>query len=189
MDNECIVIIDPQKDFTSIHGSYARRHEGISQILDAKANINKLLTQIDKNRFVIVSSNYSINQFAGGLSICIPGTEGHEIDINANTSFTYVSKKEHSCFSSFEFLHYLNTNHIHKLVLCGFLAEYCVMGTATDALRNGYTVSLLEDCIGTGDDVQERKNKSLSELKKLGAAVVSHEDYLNYLYTNPSLHR
>ena len=72
MDNECIVIIDPQKDFTSIHGNYAQRHMGICQILDAKANINKLFNQIDKNRFVIVISNYSINQFAGGLSICIP---------------------------------------------------------------------------------------------------------------------
>ena len=67
MTNECIVIIDPQKDFTSIHGNYAQRHVGIGQILDAKANIKKLLTQLDKNHFVIVNSDYSINKFGEGL--------------------------------------------------------------------------------------------------------------------------
>jgi nicotinamidase-related amidase len=189
MTNECIVIIDPQKDFTSIHGSYAQRHVGIGQILDAKANINKLLTQLDKNRFVIVNSDYSINQFGDGLSICIPDTEGHKIDINVDDTFTFISKGEHSCFSSIKFVNYLHDNNISKLVLCGFLAEYCVMSTAIVALKNNYNVSLLDDCIGTGDDVQDRKEKSLHELKKLGAAIIKREDYLNSLYNDSGVYQ
>ena len=189
MTNECIVIIDPQKNFTSIHGNYAQRHISICQILDAKANINKLLAQVDKNRFVIVNSDYSINQFGEGLSICIPGTEGYKTDINVDTTFAFISKKEHSCFSSIKFINYLYNNGVRKLALCGFLAEYCVMSTAIDALKNNYNVSLLDDCIGTGDDVQDRKEKSLHELKKLNAAIINHEDYLNSLHNDSDVHR
>lgn len=189
MNNECIVIIDPQKDFTSIHGNYAQRHTGIYQILEAKANINKLLAQIDKNQVVIVNSNYSVNQFGEGLSICVPGTKGHEIDINAGGDFKFISKEKHSCFSAIEFTDYLRSNNTRKLALCGFLAEYCVMNTAIDALKEGYTISLLDDCIGTGDDVQERKDKTLNELKKLGAVVINYQDYLSRLDSTLNLYR
>lgn len=189
MNNECIVIIDPQKDFTSIHGNYAQRHSGISQILNAKANINNLLTQIGKNQFIIVNSNYSVNQFGEGLSICIPGTKGHEIDINTDGDFKFISKKEHSCFSTTEFTDYLHINNTRKLALCGFLAEYCVMSTAIDALKEGYTISLLDDCIGTGDDVQERKDKTLNELKKRGAMVINYQDYLSKQDSTLNLYR
>lgn len=127
--------------------------------LSSQRFINKLLAQLEKNRFVIVSSDYSINQFGEGLSICIPGTEGHKTNINADITLTSISKEEHSCFSSIKFVNYLHTNNIEKLVLCGFLAEYCVRSTAIDALKDGYMVSLLDDCIGAGDDVRTEKRK------------------------------
>ena len=56
------------------------------------------------------------------------------------------------------------------------------------ALKNN-NVSLLDDCIGTGDDVQDRKEKSLHELKKLNAAIINHEDYLNSLHNDSDVHR
>jgi nicotinamidase/pyrazinamidase len=172
MDNEVVVIIDPQKDFTSIDGDYAKRHAGIAQILASKEQINKLLNAIDKDRCAVVFSDYREDQFEKGLSICIPGTDGHQIDINIDDSPLLIAKSSHSCFSSEAFVAYLKNNKINKLFICGFLAEYCVKQTAIDALKLGYYLSLIEDCIGTGDDVQFRKNEMLIELMNMGAQII-----------------
>ncbi|PWV49083.1 cysteine hydrolase family protein [Chitinophaga sp. S165] len=171
MSNSCIVVIDPQKDFISESGNYAGRHNGIRQMLDAKEKINGLVHSVNKNHVIIVTSDYKKDQFGTGLSICIPGTEGHETDIDVDPAYTFMTKTQHSCFSSAGFIHHLKRNDIKRLLLCGFLAEYCVMQTALDALRLGYEVVLIQDSIGTGDDVQHRKEQMLISLKEQGAAV------------------
>ncbi len=120
---------------------------------------------------MIVTSNYRKDQFQQGLSICIPGTDGHAIDIKADESYTFISKTKHSCFSSPAFISPLKEHRVEELVICGFLAEYCVQETAIDALKNGYAVLLIKDCIGTGDDVQCRKDQMLLTLQEKGAAI------------------
>lgn len=171
MTNSCIVVIDPQKDFISEVGDYASRHAGIRQMLAAKERINNLVHSSDRNHVIIVTSDYQENQFATGLSICIPGTEGHQIDIYTDKAYTFLTKTQHSCFSSGGFIKHLKSNGITRLILCGFLAEYCVMQTALDALRLGYEVVLVKDSIGTGDDVQFRKDQMLISLEEQGASI------------------
>ena len=166
-----ILIIDPQKDFTHRDGNYAGRHQGITQILDAKEKINRLLVTQKKDELLIITSDYQKDQFEQGLSICIPGTEGHAIDIGADRSYLRISKTQHSSFSSPAFVSHLREYHVEQLIICGFLAEYCVQATALDALKNGYAVLLIKDCIGTGDDVQNRKEQMLQTLKEKGAAI------------------
>ncbi|PIF32370.1 nicotinamidase-related amidase [Flavobacterium sp. 9] len=167
---ELIVIIDPQKDFTDIDGNYAKNHP-IHQIKEVKAKLNQLTKQFAKDRFVIIFSNYQENQFGEGISMCIEGTKGHEIDFD--DSFKLISKTKHSSFSSEEFKIYLKNNQIRKVILCGFLAEYCIKQTAIDALENGYQVALLQEYIATGDDVQFRKQEMLSDLEKKGATIIT----------------
>lgn len=167
---ELIVIIDPQKDFTDTEGAYAKNHT-ISQIQEVKARINKLTKRLNKSRVVIIYSNYQKDQFGDGISMCIEGTEGHEIDIFLD-DFRLISKTQHSSFSSEEFKTYLKENSIRSLLLCGFLAEYCIRQTAIDALENGYDVKLLKEFIATGDDVQHRKQDMLSDLESKGAITI-----------------
>ncbi|MBF4515067.1 cysteine hydrolase [Flavobacterium sp. ANB] len=169
---ELIVIIDPQKDFTDIEGAYAKNHPDISQIQEVKARINKLTKQFDQNRFVIIYSNYQKDQFGAGISMCIQGTRGHEIDIDFDDASQLISKTQHSSFSSEAFKIFLQRNNIRKLLLCGFLAEYCIKQTALDALQKGYEVNLLQEFIGTGNDVQERKQEMLVDLENKGATIV-----------------
>jgi nicotinamidase-related amidase len=152
-------------------GNYASRHEGITQILDAKEKINRLLLTQKREELLIITSDYQKDQFQEGLSICIPGTEGHAIDINADTSNIFISKTQHSCFSSPAFIDHLKEHRVEKLIICGFLAEYCVQETAIDALKNGYAVTLIRDCIGTGDDVQNKKEQMLLTLREKGATI------------------
>jgi nicotinamidase/pyrazinamidase len=166
-----ILIIDPQKDFIHRDGNYASRHQGITQILDAKEKINKLLRTQKREELLIITSNYQKDQFQQGMSICIPGTEGHAIDIAADESNIFITKTQHSCFSSPDFTSHLKEHHIEELIICGFLAEYCVQATAMDALQNGYAVILIKDCIGTGDDVQIRKEQMLLTLQEKGAVI------------------
>jgi nicotinamidase/pyrazinamidase len=177
MAAQTIVIIDPQKDFTSSGGAYAKRHTGITQISAAKEKINRLLQLQKSSSIVIVQSGYEASQFKEGLAICIPGTRGHEADIPVDGSCMLFEKTQHSCFSSKRFVQYIKNIDTGTLVLCGFLAEYCVRQTALDALAAGYKVCLPEDCIGTGDDVQHRKQQMLDELKDKGAAIINSSIY------------
>ncbi len=142
---------------------------------------SKILSLKLKSNLVIVSSDYKEDQFEKGLSICIPGTIGHKIDIDIDDSYTLIAKTDHSCFSSEDFKLYLKAKSIDRLVLCGFLAEYCVNKTAIDALEQGYDVSLLKDCIGTGDDVQDRREKVFSDLSDKGVKVIDLNLYLQQL--------
>jgi nicotinamidase/pyrazinamidase len=181
MTNELLVVIDPQKDFINRTGFYAKKHLGINQILNVKQKINKLLALYDKERIVIVFSDYEKGQFESGLSICIPDTDGHKIDIEIDSTFTLISKNSHSCFSSDTFKSYLKSNFVHKIILCGFLAEYCVKQTALDGLENGYKICLLKEYIGTGDDVQNRREQMFKELALKGAEVLNEYNYKEVL--------
>lgn len=179
MSKTAFVIIDPQNDFTSPEGNYAKRHSGIIQIEAAKENINKLLAWRGQEHFIVIKSDYRPHQFGEGVSMCIPGTYGHNIDKNLHLDeeTMLLIKAEHSAFSSEHFRAYIKSKEIDTLVLCGFLAEYCVKQTALDAIELGYKVYLLHDSIGTGDDVQHRKHQVMEELKQKGAEVRNTEFY------------
>lgn len=175
---DCVVIIDPQKDFISPGGKYAKRHSGIKQILDAKTNINNLVDHIAELPVVIVYSSYQKNQFEENLSLCIPGTDGHRIDINYESSDILIEKKHESAFSSNDFMEFLKQRSICKMYLAGFLAEYCVYDTAIDALKSNIGLILIENCIGTADDRQNKKITAFDKLKQEGAAMISNDQLI-----------
>lgn len=172
---ELLVIIDPQKDFTDIGGDYAKRHP-ISHIQRVQSQLNDLIKRLDKNKFVIIFSNYQKDQFGTGTSMCIEETKGHEIDLDYDESSILIPKTEHSSFSSQEFKDFLKENQIRRLILCGFLAEYCIKQTALDALKASYEIVLLKELIQTGDDVQYRIEEVLVNLESQGAVVKGNLD-------------
>lgn len=177
--SHCIIVIDPQKDFTSDEGAYAKRHSSITDIKAATRLIQQLINEQEKNNTVIVYSNYTANQFGEGLNICIPGTEGHEPGIYIHPSTSILSKQQHSAFSDPQFCKFIRESGYHYLTFCGFLAEYCVKQTALDALRQGYCVSLLKDCIASGDDVRHRLPQTLLDLQNQNAVIISSADLKN----------
>lgn len=178
MAKQVLVIIDPQNDFTHPKGQYARKHPGLSKIGEARAAINNLLALFPPEDTVIVRSHYQPGQFAPGVSLCIPGTFGFEIDaaLQVKESAPLLTKTGHSCFSSEAFRDLLRTGPADTLILCGFLAEYCVKQTACDALSLGYTTVLVDDGIATGDDVHHRKQEAFAALTAQGAVVVRSRD-------------
>lgn len=190
MPKRMLVIIDPQNDFTHPEGDYARRHAGVTQIAEARLGIINLLRSFDGNEAVIVRSDFKPEQFGHGLFLCIPGTFGHKIDadLQVDGTLNIVTKTAHSCFSSEAFNELLNTGKTDTLILCGFLAEYCVKQTAIDALLLGYKVVLVEDCIATGDDVQSRKEQALAELMEKGAGITGSKGCVEDSNKNSNRH-
>lgn len=199
MSNSLCVIIDPQNDFISADGAYAKRHAGITQILQAANNIQRFLDapdrvrtlgeseesdevndiegdvlapNLDKVTKVVVYAEYKENQFRPGLSICIPGTVGCRVGLRLSPGTKTFAKTDHSCFTSKDFVKFLQEQQIDTLILCGFLAEYCVRQTALDALASGYKVSVVSACIGTGDDVQHARMETLELLKHGGVKIL-----------------
>jgi nicotinamidase/pyrazinamidase len=173
-----LLIIDPQNDFTHIKGRYAMNH-GITQILKVKANINLLLSSF-KHPKAIVMADYHHGQFEEGVSLAVPGTFGHQIDaeIVLLNDVPVWTKNEHSCLTSKVFSDALTGMKIDTILICGFLAEYCVRQTALDALKLGYDIIMVKDCIGTGDDVQHRREQLLKEIKGLGGKILTMHECL-----------
>lgn len=174
-----LVIIDPQNDFTHSKGNYASRHR-IRQISEAKSKIN-LLVGSGRFQTIVVRADYHADQFDIGVSMAIPGTFGHEIDaeIILPMNTLVITKCDHSCFTSPDFLSFLAKQETDHLLLCGFLAEYCIKQTALDALAAGLQVTLVKDGIGTGDDVQNRREAVFIELEKKGCILLNAADCLN----------
>lgn len=168
-----LVVIDPQKDFIHPNGTYAKKSYGLQQILQAKGNIVNLLERNRHMPIVVIQSDYSHNQFEEGLSIGIPGTFGHQLDIPLDNTIVVITKTEHSAFTSKLFVEHLKETGYKKLFIAGFLAEYCIKETATEALKNGFEVALIEDCIGTGDLKQHKKAEVLEQLKLQGAKMLT----------------
>ena len=178
MSKGVLIIIDPQNDFTNRKGYYAQHHS-ILQIEKAKHQINVLLSKWEASNVVIIYSDYFFGQFKEGAGFCIPETFGHAFDTDLNFSLSnqYFIKNKHSAFSSSIFEKWMIPKKDKPLLICGFLAEYCVLQTAKDALLKQYKVTLVDDCIGTGDDVQWRKKIMFDNLIKEGA-VISNSDLI-----------
>ncbi|PZR25867.1 MAG: hypothetical protein DI535_16300 [Citrobacter freundii] len=173
MNRRCIIIIDPQKDFTSEEGVYAKRHPQIHEIKNAVKRIQQLLDTVKNYELIVVYSNYKQDQFEEQLLMCIPGTEGHELGIDVSPETIILCKSEHSAFSSSTFADFIRGRNYEQILLGGFLAEYCIKQTALDALKFGYATTLISDCIATGDDVKERVIDILKQLQEKGATIIS----------------
>jgi nicotinamidase/pyrazinamidase len=180
MTDALLIIIDPQNDFTHPKGYYAKKHREVSEITRAKEKIINLFDHWNRDNTVVVYSNYRVGQFKPGVKLAIPGTFGHKVDTDFyfDHHMTHIAKTEHSAFSSDVFKEYVQLSNKTTLVICGFLAEYCVKQTALDALLNKYKIYLVEDCIATGDDVAERKQQMITELKTKGAEIVDSDFFL-----------
>jgi nicotinamidase-related amidase len=173
MKDQCIIIIDPQKDFTSEEGAYAIRHPQLREIKQATERIQQLLDRATGYDLIVVYSNYQQDQFGENLLLCIPGTAGHELGIEVSPETIILSKAAHSAFTDAVFAAFIQERKYKRLFLGGFLAEYCVKQTALDALQQGYPVSMIGDCIATGDDVRERIAAVLKEAEENGAVIIS----------------
>ncbi|MBI38635.1 MAG: hypothetical protein CMF59_03485 [Leptospiraceae bacterium] len=167
---DCLLVIDPQMDFVSPDGAYAKKGHGTACIRNCLGNINEYLSRTTDRR-ILVYSNYSVDQFGPGLDLCIPGTPGHRVALSLDQFDLVLAKTDHDAFKYSDLGIVLSELQPEQVRIAGFLLEYCVRETALSLLSAGWPVSILEDLIATGDDVLHRKNPFLQEIQSLGGMV------------------
>jgi nicotinamidase/pyrazinamidase len=66
----------------------------------------------------------------------------------------------------------LRVRGIERVVVCGLATDYCVKSTALDAVRLGYTTTVLLDGIAAVDLAPGDGQRALDELRAAGATLV-----------------
>ena len=68
---------------------------------------------------------------------------------------------------------FLQSNNVSHVYVCGLATDYCVKFTAFDALKQGYSTTVIEDlCKGVNMEPDDSQ-KTLAELRKAGATISS----------------
>ena len=93
-----------------------------------------------------------------------------------------ISKSAFSIFGSVEFRTHLKELNINHLILTGIETSICIYLSAIDALKAGYEVTILSDCVGARRRKDERV--VLTKLESSGCHVIPLESFLyGYLGT------
>jgi len=120
---------------------------------------------------------------------CVQGTKGAEFhpDLKPAPSVIIITKgtdpeeDSYSCFQSYDsegkpFAKSLKEKGVKHLYVGGLATDYCVRATVLDALKAGFSVTLLIDAIKGVDIKPGDSAKALEEMEKAGADKTSLKD-------------
>ncbi len=143
------------------HGSFASNHDG--------------------------AQPFEIGSLSGRTQIlwpdhCVQGTHGAEFhqDLSVNSeNFVKGTNPAADSYSGFfdddgagtglhEYLQDMKVTHVY---ICGLATDYCVKFTALDALREGYTTTIIEDLCRAVNMNPHDSRKALAELVDAGATI------------------
>tara|TARA_B110000003_G_scaffold265417_1_gene291217 strand:+ start:1142 stop:1726 length:585 start_codon:yes stop_codon:yes gene_type:complete len=109
------------------------------------------------------------------------GKTSENISAHLNSNKT-ISKSAFSIFGSVECTTHLKELNINHLILTGIETSICIYLSAIDALKAGYEVTILSDCVGARRTDDERV--ALTKLESSGCHVIPLESFLyGYLGT------
>ena len=111
---------------------------------------------------------------------CVVGTTGAEFhpDLQTEVIEAVFTKGQYSAaYSGFEgacklgipLTDWLRQHGVDEVVVIGIATDYCVLATARDAAREGFTTTVLEDL--TAGVADETSTKALDDLRAAGVTV------------------
>jgi nicotinamidase-related amidase/alkylated DNA repair dioxygenase AlkB len=177
-----LLIVDPQNDFLTQGGAFAKRHIEPQQLCDAIEWLVQAARQQQRN-VVWITSDYGevigkSEELQGtthtGKPCCVKDTWGSQIVPALQAAFaqqtedeTAIVKSGYDAFDRTPLHQWLQEQQITKLSICGVETNLCVLHTARSALRLGYQVEILEDA--TAASTPGKHLVAMRELEKLGA--------------------
>jgi nicotinamidase/pyrazinamidase len=178
--SEALLIVDVQKDF--LPGGALPVPEGDRII----SPLNSWLDQSERlGRTVFVTRDWhppahcSFRERGGFWPThCVAGSPGARFadDLRLPPKAVIISKATdprrdaYSGFDGTDLAARLRQAGVRRLFVAGLATEYCVHATAVDALKLGYSVSVIEDAVRA--IVPSAGRRALDELVSLGAALL-----------------
>lgn len=165
-----ILVIDIQEDFTGNTAKWPFPHK------DAEVKIQNIKRYIEENDHCeIIYIQYALkNNWLNRIAFmgkAIEGTPGDCIDTRLFPLKGLVFKKtKASALSNKELFKYFKDNDITTLNILGLDGTGCVMHTAFDAIKKGFKVRMISDCILALKP--EKLFKINKKLQVLGAEII-----------------
>ncbi|WEX77294.1 cysteine hydrolase [Sinorhizobium numidicum] len=173
--NLALLIIDMQKDFTSVDGKYGwdeaylKARLAAIGIMAAKAKEAEIPVIAIRHVYRSPLIRLMIRLFGEGRGI--PGSKGlglsPELPVSPDIE---VEKPLSDSFSSPGLEGYLAAKGIGTLLLTGLDGCHCVQATANGALNRGYRVEIVEDAVLSHDEADWRKH--VAALEGRGAVLI-----------------
>jgi nicotinamidase/pyrazinamidase len=178
--SEALIIVDFQNDFTPPGGALA--------VPGGDAIAERLNQLAADERFAVViatrdwhPADHSSFSAAGGPwpAHCVAETEGAELNpaLDRSRLDVVIDKGQavdgdgYSAFESPELGPLLREEQVTVLTIVGLATDYCVLNTARDALREGFTVAIDSSAVRAVDAESGDGDRALEELRGLGAIV------------------
>jgi nicotinamidase-related amidase len=141
---KALVIVDMQEDYIGEKSkcNFANKQD----IID---NINQRILNAEHDTVVIYIKNVRkgvSSGFVKGLNV---------------VSELFFTKEKSSCFSSEEFVDYVNRNNIDEIEVVGIDGNYCVKSTSVDGIKKGLQVTIPLSCVGVINKERFLKTKQL----------------------------
>ncbi len=118
---------------------------------------------------------------------CVRDTPGAEFDseLRIPETATVISKgteprlEAYSAFSGTGLEKVLSDSGVARVILGGLATEYCVKETAVDALRFGFAVVVLKDCVMGVEHERGDSERALEEIISRGGRLITSVDFLS----------
>ncbi len=182
--SQALVIVDFQRDFTPPDG--ALPVPGGDEIV---VRLNDLVRE---ERFALVVAtrdwhpldHRSFRSHGGPWPAhCLQGTPGAELHGALDRSHidAVVNKGRcadtdgYSAFESTDLLEILREHEITAVTVVGLATDYCVLNTARDALREGFTVVIDTSAVRAVNAVPGDGERALAEMARLGAEIIGSD--------------
>jgi nicotinamidase/pyrazinamidase len=177
---EALLIIDFQNDFSRPDGALAvPGGDRIAARLNELAGDERFAMVLATRDWHPADHSSFIAQGGPWPPHCVQGTPGAELNpsLDATLVDAVIDKGEtvegdgYSAFDSPELGLLLREEAITALTVVGLATDYCVLNSARDALREGFTVAVDASAVAAVDAEPGDGERALEELRKLGAIV------------------
>ena len=177
---KALLIVDVQNDFCPGGALPAPTGDKVVPV------INKI---IDKFEIVLASRDWHPKvsvHFNKWPEHCLQNTKGAEFPKQLNTEKINIilnkgTRNIDDGYSAFEATNvnltkYLKENNIDELYIAGLTAEYCVLSTVLDSIKNGFKTFVIKDAV---EGIRQNKGDfedAITEMKNAGAVIITSED-------------
>jgi nicotinamidase/pyrazinamidase len=180
---DALIIVDIQKDFCA---------GGALAVPDGDAVVDPINAMLPKFNHVVCTRDWhpanhcsfdATPQFVDGSwpAHCVadtPGAAFHEsLHVPENTLLvskgTDSHKEAYSSFDGTDLAEALSARGVKRIFVCGLATNYCVMSTALDGLKAGFSVVLIEDACRGIDVPEGTVAKAVQAMEQAGVTLCS----------------